>query len=245
MPEAEVDSEIELTRRRFARRQWTRRWLAWRVVLGGVLALAAIVLGVWVVWFSSVLGVTGVEVEGTSVLTSEEVRAAAAVESGQPLARLDMDAIAERVEALAPVKSVDVSRQWPDKVRVTVVERTTVAVMQVGQRFRGMDETGTVFRNYPKLPDGVPLIRASGELTAEIRTEGAAVVGALPRRIAKLVEYVDLRTVDQIDLRLRDGRTVVWGSAEESDRKAEVVAILLEQDGTAYDVTVPGRPTIR
>lgn len=236
---------VQLTRRRFARRQWARRWLAWRVVLVALLALAAVGLGVWVVWFSSVLGVAEVEVAGTSVLDERQVLVAAAVETGEPLARVDLDAIVERVEQLAPVKSVEVTRQWPDTVLVSVTERTTVAVMQVGERFRGMDETGTVFRNFPRQPNGIPLVRAAGELTAEIRTEGAAVVGSLPRRIARLVEYVDLRTVDQIDLKLRDGRTVVWGSAEESERKAQVVTLLLQEEGQTYDVTVPGRPTIR
>ena len=33
--------------------------------------------------------------------------------------------------------------------------------------------------------------------------------------------------MDQISLVLRDGRTVVWGSADESDLKAEVLAVLL------------------
>ena len=46
-------------------------------------------------------------------------------------------------------------------------------------------------------------------------------------------------------LELRDGRTVVWGSAEESGAKAEVLAALLEQPGATYDVSVPSQPTIR
>ena len=35
----------------------------------------------------------------------------------------------------------------------------------------------------------------------------------------------------------------MWGSAEESDAKAEVLAALLEQPGPTYDVSVPGQPT--
>ncbi|WP_110205147.1 cell division protein FtsQ/DivIB [Nocardioides daejeonensis] len=239
-----VDEET-VTRRRFARRQWLRRWLAWRVLLVAALAFTLLGVGIWLVWFSSVLGVSGVEVEGTRTLTAEQVRDAAMVPSGEPLATLDVDAIADRVERLPAVKGADVSRAWPDKVLIRIEERRVVAVFGVGERYRGMDETGTVFRNFARVPSGFPVLRAAGELTAEVRTEGAAVAGALPRQIAKQVEFIELRTIDQIDLHLRDGRTVAWGSAEKSAEKAEVLTVLLKQKATTYDVSVPGRPTTR
>jgi len=235
----------EVTRRRFARRQWLRRWLVWRVLLGVGLTVVLVAVGVWLVWFSSVLGVAGVDVEGARTLTEDEVRTAAAVPSGEPLATLDVREIEERVEGLPAVRDADVSRSWPDKVLIRIEERRVVAVFGVGERYRGMDATGVVFRDYGRQPSGLPLLRADGELTAEVRTEGAAVAGSLPRAIAKMVSHIELRTIDQIDLHLRDGRTVVWGSAEESDKKAAVLALLLAEDAQVYDVSVPGRPTTR
>ena len=50
-------------------------------------------------------------------------------------------------------------------------------------------------------------------------------------------------TVDQITLVLRDGRQVLWGSAEESDAKARVLVALLKEPAASYDVSVPGQPT--
>jgi cell division protein FtsQ len=38
---------------------------------------------------------------------------------------------------------------------------------------------------------------------------------------------------------------VMWGSAENSAEKAEVLAVLLERDAHEIDVSVPGRPTTR
>jgi cell division protein FtsQ len=35
----------------------------------------------------------------------------------------------------------------------------------------------------------------------------------------------------------------VWGSADESDLKAQVLAVLLRQPARTYDVSVPGQPT--
>ena len=51
------------TRQRFARRQWARRWLAWRSSSPAACSSRSVVGGVWLVYFSSVLAVEGVEVE--------------------------------------------------------------------------------------------------------------------------------------------------------------------------------------
>ncbi len=45
---------------------------------------------------------------------------------------------------------------------------------------------------------------------------------------------------------MRDQREVLWGSAEESALKAEVVdQLLAAQQASFYDVSVPGNPTYR
>lgn len=232
------------SRRRFARRQWARRWLAWRPVAAVLLVLLLLVGGVWLVFFSSVLGVAGVDVEGTDQLETDTVVAAAGVPTGDPLARVDLDAVRARVEALALVESAEVTRQWPDRVLVRVEEREAVAVVEIGGRIRGMDEHGVVFRDYAKAPPGLPHVRTSTETPGDALREAAQVITALPGDLVAKVDYVSVATVDQIELRLRDGRTVVWGSAEDSDQKAEVLAPLLGVEGSRYDVSVPGNATV-
>ena len=51
--------------------------------------LALVVGSVWAVFFSSWLAVKGVAVAGASTLGPDEVRSAAAVTAGEPLARVD------------------------------------------------------------------------------------------------------------------------------------------------------------
>jgi cell division protein FtsQ len=240
------DPAVLRSRRRFVRRQWARRWLTWKPVVAVLLLVALLVGGIWLVFFSSYLAVQGVQVTGVAQLKAADVERAAAVPEGDPLARVDLDRIRTRVQALAAVKSADVTRQWPDEVRIAVVERQPVAVVEIGGQLRGMDEDGVVFRGYAKAPADLPRVQTSAGTGTEALREGALVVASLPGDLAAEVDHVDVQTVDEISLQLRDGREIEWGSAEQSAQKAKVLADLLTAvDAQRYDVSVPGQPTTR
>src|SRR5919112_388584 len=72
-----------------------------------------------------------------------------------------------------------VTRQWPDALRIDVTERVAVAVVDIGGRVRGMDAAGVVFRDYPRAPRGLPLVRTTGRTGGEALREAALVVSAL------------------------------------------------------------------
>ena len=246
MTGTELHDTTERTRKRFARRQWSRRWLTWKPVVG--VALLVLLAGVllWLVYFSSYLAVQGVDVRGTSQLRESQVVAAAAVPDGEALATVDLDRIRARVEALAPVRSADVSREWPDRVRIDVTERTPVAVVEIAGHLQGMDEDGVVFRDYARPPADLPRVESGPDAGSDALREAALVVAALPEDLAAKVDHVQVDTVDQITLVLRDGRTVRWGSSTDSDLKAEVLAKLIAaRRAQSYDVSVPGQPTTR
>jgi len=236
---------LERNRRRFVRRQWARRWLRWRAVVALLLAILLLVGSVWLVFFSSVLTVKGVDVRGLQELRIGQVRGIAAVPTGEPLARVDVGAIAERVGRLAPVKDVDVSREWPDRILITVTERVPVAVVRQGDGYSAIDADGVLFRDYPRRPKELPLISAGEDVDRDAMVEGAAVAGSLPAEIRRRIDHVEVESIDQISLVLRDERTVLWGSSERSADKADVLEALLKASPKAqkYDVSVPGQPT--
>ena len=230
--------------RRFARRLRARRWRAWRRVLV-LLALAALVAGgVWLVLFSATTSVHQVSVTGVSVLTEDEVRAQAAVPLDVSLATSDLDAVAARVEALAPVASVEVTRDWPDTVHVDVTERQALAVVEWEGAWRGVDDDGVLFRSYEERPADLPLLDVRAATPASALAEAATVVGKLPDNLLERVRTVQVGSIDAISLVLGDGTQVNWGSADESAAKVEVLTLLMRQPARVYDVTAPGRPTI-
>lgn len=240
-----VDAGVARTRRRFARRQWRRRWGVWKYVVALVLLLALVATGVWAVLFSSWLSVSGVDVAGSSGENAARVRQVAAVPRGGPLATVDLAAIERRVESLAFVKDADVTREWPDQVLVTVSERVPVATVRIGGQVRVLDADGVIFGDPGKAPRGLPsIVTGSGSDSAALK-EGATVVAALTDVLLAVVDHVQVVSVDVIDLALQDGRTIHWGNADDSGAKAAVAQKLLAQDVKEIDVSVPGRPTTR
>ena len=218
------------------RRRRVYRWIA----LAAVLAVVALV--VWAVWFSSLLTVREVRVLGTTAVSADQVRTAADIPSSIQLARIDAGGIATRIEAIPRVRSVEVRRGWPDVLVLVVTERTPLAVTRVGTSLAYLDETGALFGSLSVAPRGMPRVVAPDEVSTGA---ALAVVGALPKALRDTTTTVTAKTRDDVVLTLADGVTVRWGSAEESARKAAVLAALLPVKAASYDVSAPDLPTSR
>jgi len=233
---------------RFSRRRLRARLVRYRVQLLLVLGLGVAGAVVWLLYFSDVLGVHRIEVEGNTLLSSEQVEDAAGVELGSALAGLDVDEVAERVAALAPVASVEVERRWPRGLSIVVTERRAVAVVREGGTLSGMDGDGVLFRSFDEAVRRLPLVDAEQLDPAgrdDALAEVATAVAALEPAVARRVDHVEVASRDSIVLVLTGGDRVMWGSAEQSSLKGRVLTVLLEEEATRYDVSVPGQPTTR
>jgi cell division protein FtsQ len=210
------------------------------VLLGLLVLTASAALG-WVLLVSTWLAVAEVTVAGTSRLTPEQVAAAAAVRDGVPLARLDADAVEARVRALPPVADVEVVRSWPSTLHLEVVERQPVAAHAGPEGIRLLDATGVAFAPVAEVPDGMVRIEVDTPLAGDPATTAAlAVATALPTELREQVASVTATSATAVELRLEDGRTVVWGSPADSVTKAAAVRALLPMEGTVFDVSAPG-----
>jgi cell division protein FtsQ len=233
---------------RFSRRRLRARLVRYRVQLLVLLGLGVAGAVVWLVYFSTVLGVHRVEVEGNSLLSADQVEQAAGVELGSALAGVDIDAVAERVAALPPVASVEVERRWPRGLAIVVTERRAVAVVQEGGALSGMDAEGVLFRSFDDEVERLPLVDAEQLDPAgrdDALAEVATAVAALEPVVARRVDHVEVASRDSIVLVLNGGDRVMWGSAEQSSLKGRVLTVLLDEEATRYDVSVPAQPTTR
>jgi cell division protein FtsQ len=238
------------------RRRRSRRPVDPRRRLLTALAVLAVVGGAvaWVVLGSPLLAVRTVQVDGESGLTTEEVVRAAGITTGTPLLRVDTTAAASRVAALPQVASVEVTRGWPSTVVVTLTERVPVAVVAEGGTRQLVDAGGVAYDTITgNAPEGVvPLDVPHPGPDDAATTAALGALTALPRGVRSEVTGVAAHTADDVTLTLTDGRSVLWGSAAQTDRKAEVLGALLDQikAGTlgpadTLDVSTPDSVVLR
>lgn len=229
--------------RQRSRRQRLRSAAPWTIT-ASVVVLA--VLAALAVYQTSLFAVREVRVVGATMLSADQVRAAAAVPTGSPLARVDLGSVRDRVAKLPPVADVGVSRDWPGTVVVRVKERAGVAVVPQGREYLVIDAEAVVFRRLADRPASLPLIetprpgRDDPATVAAVRVL-AALTPPLRRQLVKLSAPTPVR----IQLKLAKDRTVVWGDAEDNDKKARVATALLARPGSVIDVSAPEVVTVR
>ncbi|HEY7046141.1 MAG TPA: FtsQ-type POTRA domain-containing protein [Jatrophihabitantaceae bacterium] len=216
-----------------------RRRSARRVALvAGTIGLIAVL--VWMFVFSSVLGAKRVVVHGAHTVPVSRIESVADVPHGRPLLRLDTGAIAGRVEQLPDIAAASVHVSYPSTVVITVTERVAVGYLSVGGTAILVDKSGRQFRTTSTVPKTLPRfdIPAGQQATAAGQAV-ATVAGALtPAELGKL-SSIAATDPTHITLRLRDGRSVIWGSADRSADKAQVLPALLTRPGTTFDVSNP------
>jgi cell division protein FtsQ len=219
----------------------------WRTAFFGVLILAIAAGAAWALLGSSLLVVRHVEVSGNRLVPASQVRSAARIRGGQPLARVNTAAAAHRVEQIAAVLSATVSRSWPDTIVIVVRERTPQLAVATAGGYNLVDEFGVTVRWAARRPAGMPLLttppavlRGSPDVQA-----AAAVLRQLPRQLRTRVLSVSASSASAVTLHLARGVSVLWGSPGQAAQKSAELDLLLPRHARFYDVSDPSTAVTR
>ncbi len=247
MSNATVHRGVSSSANRFRDRALARRRRPWRRALLTVLAVALVAAAVWAAGWSSALAVREVEVSGVRGAERAAVADLVGVPEGTPLVRVDTAAVEERVRTRVTVAEVSVRRAWPGTLLVQVVPRTAAVVVRNPQgRLEVVDATGVAFRTVRKAPAGVPVVTATGSrgTTPEAMRTALTLLGALPEDLADDVSAVTVSSADLVRFTLGQ-RTVVWGGADDAERKVAIIRALLDTRAEVIDVSAPDTPVTR
>jgi cell division protein FtsQ len=211
-----------------------------------VLAAVAIVVGLaWALLGSSLLVVRSVQVTGEHQVTRAEVLRAAGVQLGTPLIRINAARVALRVERLTQVQSAKVSRDWPDKIVISVTERTPALAVTEPGGFGLMDGFGVVVRTQARKPPSMPLLTTPA-LAAGTSLRGNPAVRAavtvlreLPAQLRGRVQSVSAPSPTAVTLQLSRGVTILWGGSDRAAAKIGELSILMRTHASYYDVSDP------
>ena len=213
---------------------------------------AVVIVGVmaWALLGSSLLVVRSVQVAGNGkAVSAGQVLAAARVTNGQPLIWVDTGAISRRVEQLRQVQSAQVSKDWPTTLVITVQLRKPVFALPVHGSYALVDPFGVSVRDVARRPPGMPVLTVN-TTSRSLRGSpavraAAAVLGELPRRVAKQVRGVTTGGPNDVSVELANGSVVVWGGAERGRIKAKELRVLMRRHARVYDVSGVGTAMTR
>lgn len=227
-----------------------------RLLLGAAIA-AALVAGLFaVLLFTPLVAVRSITVQGTHLLTARQVEDALGPVRGRPLATVGTDEVGRLLGQFVQVKSVRARAVPPETLVVDVVERAPVALVKQGQKLLVVDGDGVVLGEARDTSQyAVPVIDGSAmPMGQAVFKAVTAVLAALPADVLAQLATASAQSPDSVQLKLADGRSVVWGNADDRELKAKVLAALMKagqapQKGQApvqvFDVSTPRHPVTR
>lgn len=202
--------------------------------------------------------VTQVEVHGLRTVSAAEIVAWSGIGSGVLIWAVEPAAVARRVEGHPAVAGAWVTRRWPNRIRIDILERDPVAAIEAEAVWYLVDGQGVAFRVVDEPPPDLPEIRG-GSAGAPVlgRTLPAPLVNAA--RLAAYLRQYGIHWVEAVQseagdltLWLEGDVPVYFGPADlNPERKLAVVDTLwstwrADAARVRYmDVRNPQHPAVR
>lgn len=191
------------------------------------------------------LKVRHVRIEGLDRVGAEEVLDAAGVTQEDTILFLQPDRIAAQVSAMPYVRSCTVTRQFPDRVVVGVMERRPVATLLVSNHLYEIDAELVILRRLESdeppigpLITGVPglAVVAPGEALTQPELEEAMAVWRAfsATNVARSMKVSELAAVAENEIRMYcDGLPfrIVWGGGNYDDQAMRLDILWREMGG--------------
>jgi len=235
-----------------------------RVLLVAVLAVA-VAVGLYQLARSPLFGLTEVRIEGAGGSLRAAVLAAADLRPGEPYLAIDPEVVRRRVEALPGVASARVTRSYPSSLRIVVRERVPTALVSSAGAYWLVAADGMVLRRLAGRPAGrlaglpyvagVPLPPGAHPGTrlrpGNPLANALTALGRMDPALKRQVVGVTARSIDGLELGLRDGARVLYGLAERQAAKDAAVLLVqwkLQTEGkrlVRIDVRSPSTPTVK
>jgi len=207
--------------------------------LAALVMLVALGAGLGAHWLLTTprFAVARVDVRGASRLAPEQVLAAAAIEPGTSIFRLDTGAVAGRVVALPEIRRAEVVRELPNRVIISVEERRPFTLVHAG-RLHWLDEEGRLLGASPQaVVAQVPVVSGlTEEELASMRSApgpkalaAIALIRALLRSGSALtaeISEIDMSRRDGPVLYTVDGVEVRLGAGDWEERLARLEGVL-------------------
>src|SRR6516164_3760976 len=239
---------VKVRRSRFAVLTRVLRWASWAVVVLVPLAFASYRLAPFLADSSlfRLDPVKDVDVDGNHFVSRDEIISALGIppldsprRAEANIFQLSLDDKRSRVESISWVRSAVVSRVYPHRLVVHVVERTPVAFANVGGRIQLVDSEGTLLEKPEKAFFDFPIVAGLDSVSgAPERKSRLALYHAFCEQLSGelpssgwLISEVDLADADDLKALLVQGQETIlihFGSEAFAERFHDLLTSLPE-----------------
>jgi cell division septal protein FtsQ len=226
----------------------TRKLFSPQLAILGVVVIALAYLLGW----SSIFSVKNVEIVGAPTTAVEaEIEKRSQVEVGQQLARVNPQSVARRIEKLAWVKDVAISRNWlSGVVAIEISPRVPLAFFNSDQvPGQTIDEEGELFSLPGYTNPDLALISAKSPDSALKANE---LFTALPEKFRRSITLMMATSTNTFTLNSTlEGREIRirWGDSQDMALKISVINSLLKlpenKQIKMIDVVAPHAPIVK
>lgn len=232
-----LHGEMLLEGEQAAKRDRRERRVLWRRI-GLVLAFAGVVAGVIGLYFSPVLRVDNVEISGNTVVDTQDVLDMADLE-GDPIFRVDTDALAERVMALPMVYRAKVERDWPGTIRIEIMERSPWGYWKAAGNVYPIDVEGVVLSGVQPAENATTIedtaatepLSAGDQVDADAVFLAQVLLDRLPDTVSPTVGDIEYSGDVGLSVQTSAGYRVIVGDSQNFDYKLAVWKALEEELG--------------
>ena len=236
------------------RRRADRSGGSFRLWASLVLGLAGLVVAGVLVAGSPLFHLRRTEVTGTGRLSERQILRAAGLNSGTNVLFLSTTEVRDRLLADPWVANASVEKTLPSSVVVRIRERAPVAVIREVRGFALVASDGTTLAETgenPRLPQIVGIAPAEPGRRSDVVAPLAAVAGAMDESLRGEIRVIALDGDGMVELELRRGPRVRFGSPTDVEAKAGSLSGILRWADSSQtrlseiDVRAPDAPAAK
>ncbi|OLO40800.1 cell division protein FtsQ [Alkalihalophilus pseudofirmus] len=188
-----------------------------------------------VIYFQSPLShIKTIEVHGNDYLPKEIIVDSSKLSSGTSIWQLDKEEVIARIVSLKEIESADISRKFPNKIEIHIVEYQRVAYMYQEGKYYPILSTGAFLEELPPnvMPVDAPILRdwEPGPVAQELAAELTKLSDGLFNRISEIYYTPTEADPLRIIVFMNDGHEVHSTVRDFSDKIAPYPSIVKEID---------------
>lgn len=220
-----------------------------KVFIATISSVVLLAILVTVAVLSPLLAVREIEVVGTNRVSKEAILKDLKSLQGKPLPQITSEELAARLSKYQLIDSVAAVALPPSKLRVVVVERSAISIVNINAIPYLYDAAG-VQLGRASASDKLPLIENAGNPSSSTVFKVAIrVVLSLPLELLPKVKSISATSKDDVSLKLRSfNQTILWGDDSDPALKAKVLSALMNhyknRYGQTFDVSSPSQPSV-